>query len=112
MLNTELSRNSFPNALIANCNVQITCVPGYFLERAIPVPNNSKADRATPLKDYIYDGHVYVDIQDNKLRKTFQDEFRAFPNGEHDDIVDAAAHAFNYINQEFIGNDIFEIVEI
>ena len=87
-------------------------LPGYFLERAIPVPNNSKADRATPLKDHIYDGHVYVDIQDNKLRKTFQDEFRAFPNGEHDDIVDAAAHAFNYINQEFIGNDIFEIVEI
>lgn len=87
-------------------------LPGYFLERAIPVPNNSKADRATPLKDYIYDGHVYVDIKDNNLRKTFQDEFRAFPNGEHDDIVDAAAHAFNYINQEFIGNDIFEIVEI
>ena len=55
---------------------------------------------------------MYVDIQDNKLRKTFQDEFRAFPNGEHDDIVDAAAHVFNYINQEFIGNDIFEIVEI
>lgn len=87
-------------------------LPGYLLERAIPVPNNSKADRATPLKDYIYDRHVYVDIQDNKLRKTFQDEFRAFPNGEHDDIVDATAHAFNYINQEFIGNDIFEIVEI
>lgn len=87
-------------------------LPGYFLERAIPVPNNSKVDRATPLKDYIYDGHVYVDIKDNKLRKTFQDEFRAFPNGEHDDIVDAAAHVFNYINQEFIGNDIFEIVEI
>lgn len=87
-------------------------LPGYFLERAIPVPNNSKADRATPLKDYIYDGHVYVDIKDNNLRKIFQDEFRAFPNGEHDDIVDAAAHVFNYINQEFIGNDIFEIVEI
>lgn len=87
-------------------------LPGYFLERAIPVPNNSKADRATPLKDYIYDGYVYVDIKDNKLRKTFQDEFQAFPNGEHDDIVDAAAHVFNYINQEFIGNDIFEIVEI
>lgn len=55
---------------------------------------------------------MYVDIKDNNLRKTFQDEFQAFPNGEHDDIVDAAAHVFNYINQEFIGNDIFEIVEI
>lgn len=87
-------------------------LPGYFLERAIPVPNNSKADRATPLKDYIYDGNVYVDIKDDKLRKYFQDEFRAFPNSEHDDIVDAAAHAFNYLNREFIGVDIFDIIEL
>ena len=87
-------------------------IPGYFIERAIPVPNNSKADRATPLKDYIYDGHVYVDIQDDKLRKTFRDEFKAFPNAKHDDLVDAAAHAFNYVNREFLGLDLFEIIDI
>lgn len=85
---------------------------GYFIERAMPVPNNSKADRATPLKDYIYDGNVYVDITDDKLRKDFQDELRAFPNGKHDDIVDAAAHAFNYLNNEFIGVDVFDIIQI
>lgn len=85
---------------------------GYFVERAMAVPNNSKADRATPLKNKIYDGEVYVDIVDNDLRQDFINEFRAFPNGEHDDIVDATAHAFNYLNKEFIGTDIFEIVEI
>ena len=87
-------------------------LPGYFLERAIVVPNNSKADRATPFKDYIYDGYVYVDIKDDKLRKAFIDEYQAFPNSEHDDIVDAGAHAFNYLNKEFIGVDLFEIIEI
>lgn len=85
---------------------------GYFVERAKAVPNNSKADRATPLKNKIYDGEVYVDIVDNDLRQDFINELRAFPNGEHDDIVDAAAHAFNYLNKEFIGTDIFEIVEM
>ena len=79
-------------------------MPGYFVERAMAVPNNSKADRATPLKDYIYDGHVYVDIQDDRLRKTFQDEFRAFPNSEHDDLVDATAHGFNYLYTNYIYN--------
>lgn len=87
-------------------------MPGYFIERGIAVPNNSKADRATPLKDYISDGHVYVDIKDDELRKTFQDEFTAFPNSKHDDIVDATAHAFNYLNKEFIGMDAFEIISI
>lgn len=87
-------------------------LPGYFLERAMVVPNKSKADRATPLKDYIYDGKVYVDIKDDKLRKTFQDEFNAFPNSIHDDIVDATAHAFNYLNKEFIQLDMFEIIDI
>lgn len=79
-------------------------LPGYFVERAMAIPNNSKADRATPLKDYIYDGHVYVDIQDDRLRKTFQDEFRAFPNSEHDDLVDATAHGFNYLYNNYIYN--------
>ena len=85
---------------------------GYFLERAKALPNNSKADRATPLKDYIYDGHVYVDITDKKLRQKFINEFKAFPDGEHDDIVDATAHIFNYMNNEFLGLDLLEIIEI
>ena len=53
-----------------------------------------------------------MDIQDDKLRKTFRDEFKAFPNAKHDDLVDAAAHAFNYVNREFLGLDLFEIIDI
>lgn len=85
---------------------------GYLVERAVAVPNKSKADRATPLKNKIYDGEVYVDIVDDKLRQTFIDEFKAFPNGAHDDIVDATAHGLNFLNKEFIGFDAMEIIEI
>ena len=85
---------------------------GYMVERAMAVPNNSKADRATPLKNKIYDGEVYVDITDDKLRQTFIDEFKAFPNGAHDDIVDATAHSVNFLNSEFIGFNTMDIIKI
>lgn len=85
---------------------------GYLVERAMAVPNNSKADRATPLKNKIYDGEVYVDITDDDLRQIFTDEFKAFPNGAHDDIVDATAHAYNFLNKEFIGLDTLEIIQL
>lgn len=85
---------------------------GYMVERAMAVPNNSKADRATPLKNKIYDGEVYVDIVDDNLRQIFIEEFKAFPNGAHDDIVDATAHAFNFLNKEFIGLDTMDIMTI
>ena len=85
---------------------------GFFVERALPVPNNSKADRATPLKNAIYDGNVYIDIVDNELRQRFIDEFRAFPNGEHDDIVDATAHAYNYLKENFMGAANLELIEL
>lgn len=83
---------------------------GYFIEQATPV--HSKVDRATPLQNKIYDGEVYIDIQDNVLRQRFIDEFRAFPLGKHDDIVDATSHAFNYLNTNFIGETIMEIIEL
>ena len=85
---------------------------GYFVERAIPIPNNSKSDRATPLKNKITDGDVYVYITDNKLRKQFIDEFKAFPNGAHDDIVDATAHGYNYLKENIIGSVNLEIIDI
>lgn len=85
---------------------------GYFVERGEAVPNNSKADRATPLKNHISDGYVYVDIADDKLRQIFIDEFKAFPNGQHDDIVDASAHGFNYLKKNYIGDVVFEIVDL
>lgn len=85
---------------------------GYFVEQAKPI--KSKVDRATPLQNAITDGKVYVDIKDSKLRKKFINEFKRFPMGAHDDIVDATAHAYNYLNENYIGSDesIASIIEI
>ena len=70
-------------------------LPGYIVEQAKPI--KSKVDRATPLQNAIEDGKVYIDIEDDLLRMKLIDEFSSFPNGDHDDIVDAAAHAYNYL---------------
>ena len=59
----------------------------------------TKADRATPLRYAIYDQKVHVLIRNDNLRQTFIDEFRAFPNGKHDDIVDAVAHGYNWLEK-------------
>lgn len=67
---------------------------GYIVEQAAPV--KSKVDRATPLKNAIYDKKVIINLSDENRDKLIQ-EFRSFPNGHHDDIVDACAHAYNYL---------------
>lgn len=67
---------------------------GYIVEQATPV--KSKTDRATPLQNAIYDGKVIINLNDTNRDKLLQ-EFRSFPHGKHDDIVDAAAHAYNYL---------------
>ena len=67
---------------------------GYIVEQAAPV--KSKVDRATPLQNAIYDKKVIINLSDDNRDKLIQ-EFRSFPNGKHDDIVDACAHAYNYL---------------
>lgn len=62
-------------------------------------PIKSKVDRATPLQNAIYDGNVYLDIEDKTLRMLVMDELGSFPLSEHDDIVDSMAHAYNYLFQ-------------
>ncbi len=93
-------------------NEWVEQLSGYFVERAMAVPNNSKSDRATPFKNAIADGKVYVDITDNNLRQIFIDELKAFPNGVHDDIVDAASHAYNYLKENIMGTMNIEIIEL
>lgn len=63
-------------------------------------PKGTKADRATPLANAIYDGKVHVCINDDNLRELFLQEFNSFPNGKHDDIVDAYAYAYNYLKDK------------
>lgn len=68
---------------------------GYEVEQSKPI--NSKVDRATPLRNLVTDGKLYVDIIDSGLEDAFYYEFKSFPYGKHDDIVDAIAHGLNWL---------------
>lgn len=70
---------------------------GFNLERAKVPGIKTKADRATPLKNAVEDGKVYISIDNQDARKSLISEFKTFPNGEHDDIIDAVAHGYNYL---------------
>lgn len=75
---------------------------GFIVEQAKVSGGGSKVDRATPLKNAIEDGKVYINIEDDELRQIMIDELSSFPNGEHDDITDAISHGYNYlfVNEE------------
>ena len=70
---------------------------GFLVDRAQVSGRGSKADRATPFKNAVEDGKVFVDIENASVRQELLDELSGFPNLIHDDIVDACAHAFNYL---------------
>ena len=70
---------------------------GYIVNRAEVSGGKSKVDRATPFKNAIEDGKVYIAIEDDELREVLYDELSSFPMGKHDDIVDACAHVYNYL---------------
>ena len=72
-------------------------LPGYNTRQS--EPKGSKADRATPLANAVYDGHVHIMINDNEKRELLLSQMKAFPNGKHDDIIDALAYAYNYLSQ-------------
>lgn len=77
---------------------------GYNTRQSEPI--GTKADRATPLANAIYDGKVHICIPNDKQRQTLLDEFRSFPNGKHDDIVDAIAYGYLFLkdqNNDLIG---------
>ena len=71
---------------------------GYPVHQSEPV--GTKADRATPLANAIYDGKVHVCINNDEQRQTFLDEFKSFPNGKHDDIVDACAYGYLFLQTQ------------
>jgi phage terminase large subunit-like protein len=57
----------------------------------------SKELRADPLSSQLNAGNVKLVKGD--WNKAFIEEFRKFPRGKHDDIVDATSLAFNAANQ-------------
>ena len=75
-----------------------TALNGYNVKQS-KTHGATKEDRATPLANAIYDGQVHVLINDDNLREAFLQEFKSFPNGKHDDIVDACAYGFNYLSR-------------
>lgn len=71
---------------------------GFRVKRAKTI--NSKADRATPLKNGINDGLFFIDIDDDGLVEIINTELRGFPDGVHDDITDALSHGYNYLSRK------------
>lgn len=67
----------------------------YIVEQAMPV--TSKEDRATPFKNAVTDGLVYIDIRGKETLNSVKKEMRSFPNGVHDDIVDSISHGVNTV---------------
>lgn len=65
----------------------------------------SKTDRATPLKNGIFDNNFFIDINDTKLIDTINSEFKSFPEGQHDDIVDATAYGYIKLKKNLGTND-------
>lgn len=57
--------------------------------------SGDKATRAAALSSYVRHGHVT--IKNANWNRDFLDELQLFPRGAHDDQVDAASGAFNFI---------------
>ena len=62
--------------------------------------SKSKPDRAFPLAGAIYDGHIHFCISDPELKSYLEQEFNSFPFSKYKDLVDATAHAYNYLSSE------------
>lgn len=77
---------------------------GYPTRQSEPI--GTKADRATPLANAIFDGKVHILINDDDKRQTLLNELKSFPNGKHDDIVDALAYGYLYLKELGNGNRI------
>lgn len=74
---------------------------GFIVERAMPI--KSKEDRATPFRNAIMDGHIYLDIN-NEAKKTLIEEINGFPFAQHDDQIDALSYCYNYLCRQDKGS--------
>ena len=70
------------------------------------LPKGTKADRATPLANAVYDGKIHICINNNEKRQLLLSQLQSFPNGKHDDLVDAISYGYLYLskmNTDIIG---------
>ena len=63
------------------------------------LPKGTKSDRATPFSNAVYDGKVHVYINNNEQRELFLSQLKSFPNGKHDDLVDACAYGYLWLSK-------------
>lgn len=70
---------------------------GYVTEQSEPV--GSKSDRATGFKYALLAGKIHFILNDNQ-RELLLKQLRGFPFAKHDDLIDALAYAYNYLNQQ------------
>ena len=69
-------------------------------------PWGTKADRATALANAMFDGKIHIHCNDLTLKKELLSQLKAFPNGKHDDLVDAMAYAILYLSDSQ-GDDVY-----
>lgn len=70
-------------------------------------PIGTKADRATALANAIFDGKIHIYCIDNEIKKELKSQLEAFPNGTHDDLIDAMAHAYNYLKDKTDSSNLY-----
>jgi len=82
---------------------------GYRVHRAVAI--KSKPDRATPLKNGILDKKFFLMVNDERIIERVHSELKAFPEGQHDDIVDTFAYGYNYFHMKrgWVGVDVVEL---
>jgi phage terminase large subunit-like protein len=73
---------------------------GYRVYRSKAI--KSKPDRATPLKNGILDGRFFIDLPPGQV-ELINSELRSFPDGVHDDIIDATAYGYIYLQKRLRG---------
>lgn len=87
------------SGLIAMRDIRTRVLAGY---PVYPVrPTGPKIERARLLASLVDNGDVAVNEGD--WTEPFIDELRAFPEGRHDDMVDAASHATHYLTRAIGG---------
>ena len=73
-------------------------LPDYTCIQSEPI--GTKSDRATALANAIFDGKIHIYCTDNAIRKELKQQLESFPNGTHDDLIDAMAYAYNYLKDK------------
>ena len=54
----------------------------------------------------MFDGKIHIHCNDLELKKELLSQLKAFPNGKHDDLVDAMAYAILHLSDSQ-GDDVY-----